>query len=95
MNHLTCINYTAFSIKIHLENHFELPFELKLFFKMNCYSRKGYLQILTADWLAGFEELEGQNVDPWKHFNGIRHQRTRWGPSKCKKYGLKRLRSLI
>jgi len=55
MNHLTCINYTAFSITTRLENHFEL----KCFFKMNCHSRKGYLQILTADWLAGFEELEG------------------------------------
>ena len=60
MNHLTCINYTAFSITTRLENHFEL----KCFFKMNCHSRKGYLQILTADWLAGFEELEGRMSTP-------------------------------
>jgi len=61
---------------------------------MNCYSRKGYLQILTAGWLAGFEELKGQNVDPRKHFNGIRHNECvgniRWDHQNAKKYGLKR-----
>jgi len=70
MNHLTCINYTAFSnnnslgkslrFRFQLQNDSKLKIVSELFLKMKCYNRKGYLQVLTADQLASFEESEGR-----------------------------------